>query len=273
MARPNLSYLKNVILVVVGFPCGLLTGLTGITNSFIVVPLLAWLVGIKDARLIGSALAVTSFSALTGVLAYTQHQSIDLILTIAVAAGFLLGAAFGQKLSAGRVRVILAGRGIGAVVGIVIAAIMLGDGIGEAHVHPLAGALFATKWSVLPAALLGLATGFFGRLLDLAGLLIVPALYYFAGAHVFAAQGSAIAILLLNSVPAALTYARRGLSEVRSAVWVSFGALFGALFGSQTAALHPFFDPPLLIVYAVVMIVMIAVHLLSTPMKREPEKS
>ncbi len=266
MARPNLSYLKNVILAVVGVPCGLLTGLTGMTNSFIVVPLLGWLVGIKDSRLIGSALAVTTFSALTGILAYTQMSAIDLGKTIAIAFGFLIGAAWGQRAGADKPKASQVGRATGAALGAVIAGLMLAEGFGRLHMHPLLYDAFRpSAIGYVSAIILGVVTGFFGRVLDLAGLLIVPGLYFVAGSSMLAAQGSAVAILLLNSIPAAMAYARNGVSDPRSSVWVSFGALFGALAGSQAAAMRHH-DREMLVVYGVVMLVMLGIRLLSTPM-------
>jgi uncharacterized membrane protein YfcA len=235
--------------------------------------MLSWLVGIKDARLIGSALAVTTFSALTGILAYAQTGSIDIGKTVAIAFGFLIGAALGQRAGADKPRASRRGRGIGVVVGGAISALMLAEGFGHLHVRPLAFEFFRhSGLGYLAALILGIGTGFFGRLLDLAGLLIVPALYFVAGSSMLAAQGCAVTILVLNSLPAAIAYARNGVSDARSSVWVSFGALFGALAGSQSAGRNHY-DPQMLVVYGVVMLVMIGIRLLSTPMNTTEAKS
>ena len=51
MARPNLSYLKNVILFLFGLPLGLLTGLTAV----VIGPALLRLLGVTDWRARGLA--------------------------------------------------------------------------------------------------------------------------------------------------------------------------------------------------------------------------
>ena len=264
MARPNLSYLKNTVLVVVGVPCGLLTGLTGMTNSYLVAPLLSWLIGLRDARLIGSALAVASFSSLTGILAYAQQGVLDWSLIVVVGLGFLVGAAFGQR--AGSVPAARVG---GAVLGIALGAAMIVVAHLSAPWHALAAGAFRSAWWPAAALVLGIATGLAGRVLDLAGLLIVPALYYVAGASMLAAQACALAILLVNSIPAAITYAQRSLTEVRSAVWMSFGALLGALGGSQATAAHHQ-DHQMTIIYAIAMICLIVIRQLSNPTSAPP---
>ncbi|MDR3707631.1 MAG: sulfite exporter TauE/SafE family protein [Capsulimonadaceae bacterium] len=272
MARPNLSYLKNAVLAVVGVPCGVLTGLTGMTNSYLVAPLLHWLIGLRDTRLIGSALTIASFSSLTGILAYTQHRALDWPLTIGVAIGFLFGASLGQRIGAMSPSIIVTGRVIGAVAGVLLAALMIANAYGLVRFHVLAGDAFASPWSLAWSIGLGAAAGLAGRLFDLAGLLIVPALYYIAGTTMLASQACAMAILLANSIPAALIYARRSLIEPRSAVWMSFGALFGALGGSQAAAMHHH-NREMLVVYAVALVAVIVVRQLSVPVAPRPGES
>lgn len=273
MARPNLSYLKNVILIVVGVPCGVLTGLTGMTNSYIVTPLLNWLAGVKSVRLIGSTLAVSSFSALTGILAYAQLNCVEPGMTIGVALGFLAGAAYAQRAGAGRPGGAALGRAIGSGAATALALLMILNAHGLIRFHVLAGAAFHSPWWFASAIILGAVAGIAGRVLDLAGFLIAPGMYYIAGSSMIAAQGSAVAILLVNSIPATFAYARRGFTEPRTAVWVSVGALFGALGGSRAAALHSH-DRDMLMVYAIVLLIMVVVRVLSSgaPEQREPAK-
>jgi hypothetical protein len=80
MSRPNLSYLKNIILAIFGIPCGILTGLTGISNTYFASPMLSKMIGASGARLIGSTLAIATFSALTGLLAYGQMHAVNFVL-------------------------------------------------------------------------------------------------------------------------------------------------------------------------------------------------
>jgi len=266
MARPNLSYLKNMMLVVVGVPCGVLTGLTGMTNSFAVAPLLTWLTGLSGTRLIGSTLAVTSFSALTSILAYGQLKAIDAGLTVGVALGFLLGAAYAQRAGADRANVANVGRPVGVALAVLVALLMMANAHELIHVRALAAPAFHSPLWFLSAAILGALAGIAGRVLDLAGFLIVPALYYVAGTSMIGAQGCAVTILLVSSIPAMLAYARRSLSDPRTSVWVSFGALFGALGGSRWSAIH-YHDRDMLMVYAIVMLVLVLVRAI-TPHSR-----
>jgi uncharacterized membrane protein YfcA len=87
-----------------------------------------------------------------------------------------------------------------------------------------------------------------------------------------AAQGSAIAILLVSSAPATFAYASRSYADPRTSVWVSFGALFGALAGSRVAAIH-YHDRDMLMVYAIVMLVMVFVRVMSSPAGIETPQS
>ena len=83
---------------------------------------------------------------------------------------------------------------------------------------------------VLTLVLIGLAGGVLAGLFGIGGgVLIVPALVYFAGMPIKSATGTSLGALLLPvGLLGAMTYWKAGNLEVRAAVLVAAGLFFGA---------------------------------------------
>ena len=90
-------------------------------------------------------------------------------------------------------------------------------------------------------ALLGLISGAFSGLVGIGGgIIIVPALVYLSGFTQQTAQGTTIALLVLPiGILGALEYYRNGHVDLRVALLICLGFVFGSLFGAKLALLLP----------------------------------
>lgn len=254
MARPDLSYLKNVILFLVGLPCGGLSGLTGMGSSVIVTPSLRFLLALRGARAAGTALAVTFFAALGGLLTYSQHGYVHWGLGVTLAVGQFLGAVQGQRLlngapALGRLHTLWAILVVGA--GLAMAANALGVGGWRA----LPGPFLPERGlpGVLAALVVAILVGAVSRIFEMGGVLLVPAAVYGLGLAPHAAQGTALVVLLLAALPGMAIHARRGDVAPQPASWVSLGAVFGALVGAYYANSSALSGRALLLIYGVAL--------------------
>jgi uncharacterized membrane protein YfcA len=240
MARPNLSYLKNLLLFLCGLPCGAFTGLTGMGTSVVVLPLQRYLLALRGPRAGATALAVTFFAAFTGLLSYAQNHDIRGGIAVVLALGQFWGAAWGQRVVAsvpGLTRLNVVWAVIVGVIGLTMSANALG--FGPKGLPGLNWSLFWLPdvgiwyWGavLVTSVLVGLAS----RVVGLGGVLLVPAAIYLLHFTPQAAQGTALLVLALASLPSVLVYARRGEIELQSATWMSVGSVFGALLGAYWA--------------------------------------
>ena len=113
---------------------------------------------------------------------------------------------------------------------------------------------------VLTLVLIGLAGGVLAGLFGIGGgVLIVPALVYFAGMPIKSATGTSLGALLLPvGLLGAMTYWKAGNLEVRAAVLVAAGLFFGAWAGARLAQAM---NPALLQRLFAVFLVLVAVRM------------
>ena len=231
MARPNLSYLKNLALALTGLAVGIWTGLTGMGGALILSPALIWLIRLRDRPLSAVTLVVSTLAALFALLAYGQAHVLSFGSAVVFAVANIVGVRLGSSSALAPVRDSRPA-GIGwSIFTLAIAAAMMYAAAPEAaswigrHALPV--------W--LGILLGGLISGLLGRVGNLGGLLAVPSIIFLAGALPRSAQATALAALVLVSIlPAAFTVSRRE-APAQLAGWASFGAAIGALAGSQAA--------------------------------------
>ncbi len=224
-----------MILFLFGLPLGALTGLTAIAGSVFGVPAVRSLLGLRPARAVGVGLAVTFFAALASILSYAQHGYVFAGLALLLAVCQIVGAASGERLAA-RLPVLDRLPWLWGTVVVLGGVGMLAQGAGLVGPHAPWGAGFAHHaWFYPAAALLAAAVGLVSRVLGLGGVLMVPAAIYALGMPPHAAQGTALVVLALASLPGMLIHARRGDVEPQSATWLSVGAVFGGLAGALWA--------------------------------------
>ncbi len=252
MARPDLSYLKSVFLFLIGVPLGLLSGLTAISGSVFGVPAVRKLLGLRPARAVGVGLTLAFFAAVAGLLSYAQHGDVLWGSALLLFVFQTLGALLAERLlqAAPRLEQLSALWGSLVILG---GLAMAAHGFGFLHVSPHTSTHTAV-WYIL-AATAAFAVGLFSRVFGLGGVLLVPAAIYGLGLTPHAAQGTALAVLAVASLPGVLAYARRGDWEAQSATWLSAGAVLGALTGALVAVTM-LTDAALLIVFGVVLLVL-----------------
>ena len=245
MARPNLSYLKNLLLVLTGIPCGLIVGCTGIGIGVLLLPMLGYLLGSKSLRYPGTMEVVSIVAAAAALVGYAQNGEVVWTLALVLLGSQILGAAIAQRigLSSRSHSVLLR---VGAVVtilaGFAITAVSQSHGIktfGGAHIGHLGTTAPLTLGAAqfAHAVLVGLICGVVSEAFDLGGLFLPMITTFGLGLPVAMAQGTALAALLplyLLILPLRL---QAGMVEAQPATWLSLGALFGALTGGQLAAI------------------------------------
>lgn len=234
MARPNLSYLKNLFVFLFGLPAGVLTGLSAIGGSILLVPGVRWLLGLRPVRAGATALAATAFAAFAALLSYGLRGDIRWELALGLTIGQIVGAGWGTKIilrfpRLARLHLLWAVLVLAA--GLALCAQGLGVLHGRPWAMPFSGPIF---WGV--ALAVAVVVGLISRIIELGGVLLVPAVVEFLRLPPHVAQGTSLVVLLLAALPGMLIYARRGDLEPQATVWLSVGGVFGALMGAFWAS-------------------------------------
>ncbi len=253
MARPNLSYLKNLILFLIGIPLGIVAGLTAMAASVFAVPVVQPLLGLRAGRAAGIGLTATFFAALAGLLSYGLSGRILWGLALILAVFQVVGAAWGERL-VGRFPVLdrlpwLWGTLI-VLGGLAMAAQAFGLLSGPVSLSHIT---VKTLWLYLWAVPVGIGVGVVSRVLSLGGVLLVPAAIYALGLPPQTAQGTALVVLALASLPGMLLRAQRGEVEAQGATWLSGGAVLGGLAGALFAVGNSMTEAHTLLVFGAVL--------------------
>ena len=238
MSRPNLSYLKNLILAVVGLPCGVITGVTGLSCAPALQPALRWLIGIQGSSLNGVILVMVSFVSWTGLLSFSQSGDIQwangFCITIGTFGGTVLVGKLIQRSPIYFVRARAAWSFIPLACALLMISVSTGHIARDIPAEPLlptTGRLLPLLWSLA----IGVGVGFIGYAGELGSILVNPALYFLLGRSILQSEGTALYILVLASLPAALVHAIRRTLNTDAAFALSIGGVFGSLFGAHLA--------------------------------------
>ena len=206
----------------VGFALGLLGG----GGSILAVPLLVYVVGVKDTHIaIGTSALAVSANAFANLISHARAGTVKWPCAIAFALAGITGAALGALL--GRQ---VDGQHLLFLFGLVMLAVAGGMFSGRAaggdplvHINPTIGLRLAATGLVV-----GFLSGFFGIG---GGFLIVPAIMLGSGMTAINAVGSSLVSVGTFGMTTAATYALAGLVDWRVAAIFVAGGIAGGLVG------------------------------------------
>ncbi len=89
-----------LILLLIGFVAGILSGVVGIGGGIVIVPALVYFVGFSQRMAQGTSLAILLLPiGLLGVLQFYKAGYVDIKITLIIAATFFIGSYFGSKIA------------------------------------------------------------------------------------------------------------------------------------------------------------------------------
>jgi uncharacterized membrane protein YfcA len=252
-----ISMMQGVLGLASGALVGFSLGLVGGGGSILAVPLMVYVVGVRDAHVaIGtSAIAVAANAAVNlsnHARGGTVVWSCALMFAAAGIVGAFTGSVFGKMIDGQKLLALF------ALLMLVIALLMLKtrSRIGLPDVK--------MDWANLPAiAGLGLATGTLSGFFGIGGgFLIVPALMLATGMSIMNAVSSSLVAVTAFGLTTAASYAWSGLVSWGLAGLFIAGGVVGGLIGTRSARLLSARRGALNIVFAAVIIV-VALYMLA----------
>lgn len=206
----------------VGFALGLLGG----GGSILAVPLLVYVVGVKDTHIaIGTSALAVSANAFANLFSHARAGTVKwpcaIVFALAGIAGAALGAFLGRHVDGQRLLFLF------GLVMLAVAAGMFGRGAagGNPQVHINRGVALRLMGTGL---VVGFLSGFFGIG---GGFLIVPAIMVGSGMGTINAIGSSLVSVGVFGLTTATTYAVAGLVDWRVAGFFILGGISGGLAG------------------------------------------
>lgn len=237
--RERIKSARALIIVVMGFGAGILSGLLGIGGGSVLVPVMVYLLGMSQHRAHGTSLAVISATVVISSLIYGRGGFIDWPVAVELAVGGVVGGVIGARVAcvtkAGRLRlyfgVFLGLIGLWMLWGSGLAADGSGAAVGSVPGHGFGGFLGGAVMVVT-----GLITGILSGLLGIGGgIVMIPALVLLLGFEQKFAQGISLAVIIPVSVAGSLVHAAHGNVRWEAAFWLALGGVIGGLVGANFA--------------------------------------
>ena len=244
--EPFTIFLSIISGVVIGFSLGLIGG----GGSVLAVPLLLYVVGVKDTHLaIGTSALAVGIIAGINILNHKKIGNVQikkgLLFAIPGIAGTLLGAQLGLWTPSENLLILFAG--FMAVIGF----LMLKKNASKNEVTNGNSSLILLKKNVsLSGFSVGVLAGYFGIG---GGFLIVPTIMYSGGLNIIQAIGTSLVSVSSFGITTAARYFVAGQVDLIIAVLLIIGGVIGGYFGAKTSEKIP--KENLFKVFAVVLFV------------------
>ena len=213
-----------------GSAVGFTLGLVGGGGSILAVPLMIYLVGVRDPHVaIGTSALAVAANALIGLAHHARHRNVKwrCAATFAGAgvAGALVGSAVGKAVDGQKLLVVF------SLLMIAVAGLMVQSRGREGDPTVVLDAANAPKL-VAAGAVTGVVSGFFGIG---GGFLVVPALVASTGMPILLAVGSSLVAVTAFGLATGLSYAGSGLIAWGLAGAFIGGGAAGSFAGSRLA--------------------------------------
>jgi len=229
---PLIIFLSIISGVIVGFSLGLIGG----GGSVLAVPLLLYVVGVKDTHLaIGTSALAVGIIAGINILNHKKLGNIrikrGLLFAIPGIVGTLLGAQLGLWTPSGNLLILFAG--FMTVVGF----LMLKKNASKYEVTNGRSNFILLKKNVsLSGFSVGMLAGYFGIG---GGFLIVPTIMYSGGLNIIQAIGTSLVSVSSFGLTTAARYFVAGQVDLIIAVLLIIGGVIGGYFGAKTSEKIP----------------------------------
>lgn len=231
MGEP-LSLLQYGLGAGAGSLVGFTLGLVGGGGSILAVPLIVYLVGVKDPHLaIGTSAFAVAANAFANLLNHARHGAVKwkiaLLFAAAGVVGAALGSSFGKAVDGQKLLALF------AVLMLIVGALMLRGRSAAGDPDVTLTARNAPKL-VGTGAATGMLSGFFGIG---GGFLIVPSLMGATGMPIYYAVGSSLVGVTAFGLTTAFNYALAGWVDWPLAAVFIGGGVLGGLAGARLAKL------------------------------------
>jgi len=225
-----MTLLQIVFGALAGGAVGFTLGLVGGGGSILAVPLMVYLVGVRDPHVaIGTSALAVAANALIGLTNHARKRNVKwrCAATFAMAgvAGAWIGTLFGKSMDGQKLLALF------ALLMLVVAGLMLRTRGREGDPAVVLNRGNAPKLLGSGAAT-GFLSGFFGIG---GGFLVVPGLIASTGMPILFAVGSSLVAVSAFGLTTALSYASSGLINWPLAVVFIGGGAVGSLFGTRLA--------------------------------------
>lgn len=229
-AAASLTLIQYLLGAAAGSLVGFSLGLVGGGGSILAVPLIVYLVGVKDPHLaIGTSAFAVAANAFANLLNHARHGTVQWkiagLFSIAGVAGAALGSTLGKAFDGDRLLALF------AILMLVVGVLMLRGrkSVGDGDVRLTPGN--APKLIGTGAAT-GMLSGFFGIG---GGFLIVPSLMFSTRMPIYYAVGSSLVGVTAFGLTTTLNYALSGWVDwVLAGVFIA-GGVIGGLLGAKSA--------------------------------------
>jgi uncharacterized membrane protein YfcA len=254
-----LSLTQAALGVASGALVGFSLGLVGGGGSILAVPLLIYVVGVKDPHVaIGTSAIAVAASALANLLHHARAGHVKWkcasVFAAAGAAGAFVGSSLGKWVDGTRLLIAF------AVLMLVVAATMLRKR-SAAESHNVALGKENLPWLLGIGLGAGALSGFFGIG---GGFLIVPGLMLATGMPIINAVGSSLVGVTAFGLTTAANYAASGLIDWTLALLFVAGGVVGGLTGTVAASALAAKTGRLHVVFAILIVVVAGYMLVRT---------
>ena len=225
-----LSGSQVLLALLSGAAVGFSLGLIGGGGSILAVPLLIYVVGIRDPHLaIGTSALAVAVNAWLNLISHWRAGTVQwpaaASFAVAGVAGALIGSTVGKWVNGQRLLFLF------AIAMICVALAMLRP-LHQSAPRPAGSAMARSARLAGMGLLVGAAAGFFGIG---GGFLIVPGLMFAGGMPILSAIGSSLLSVGSFGLTTAANYARSGLVDWEAALWLVVGGLAGGVLGARFA--------------------------------------
>lgn len=288
----DLNATTVAVLFVVGFIGGLVSGFIGSGGAFVLTPAMMSL-GVPGIVAVASNMAHKFPKALVGAIKRAKYGQVDVKLGIVMGLFAEVGVFIGKEIMTG-IRARFGDTGTDLYVSVVfivvlaiVGTVVLRDGLRSRHGTSRGGSeelprlarwvrsihipgtmmkfrsMNGASVSLVFVAPLGLATGMLAASIAVGGFIGVPAVMYFLGVPAIMASATELVIAFVMGTGGSLFYAWEGFVDIRLAMIILAGSLFGVQLGAIGTTYAR--ESSVKLVMAMIMLVVLVSRLIKLP--------